>query len=225
MDRARRHRICRKWGACVTLMPMDPATDPPRPSLRDHVRDKLPEIFIEACSVALAVVLALTVDNWKDERKLDRQAEALREAVAAEIRSNLEELDKVLPRIDSNIDEAERIVKSEAEREQASRLVVTSAVLTAAAWETTQSSDNAVERLDPSWRIKVAKAYELQEQYQRQQQAAMDALVEFTTRREESPEEEDMVKALFYQVRMQKAGNLELTGAYRELLAQEAPAR
>lgn len=204
---------------------MNAAADPPRSRLRDHVRDKLPEIFIEACSVALAVVLALAVDNWKDERKLDRQAAALRDAVAAEIRSNLEELDKVRPRIDSNIDEAERVVKSEVGRDEPSKLVVTSAVLTAAAWETTQSSDNAVERLDPAWRIKVAKAYELQEQYQRQQQAAMDALVEFTTRRDQSPEEEDLVKALFFQVRMQKAGNLELTGAYRELLAQETPAR
>lgn len=200
---------------------MDQATSTPRPRLRDHIREKLPEIFVEAFSVALAVVLALAVDNWRDERTLNRQAAALRQAVAAEMRSNLEELRRVLPKIDSNLADAERAVKSEDEREQASRLVVTSAVLTAAAWQTTQTSNNAVERLPAAWRIEVAKAYELQELYQRQQQAAMDALVEFTTRREGSSSEEDLIKTLFYQVRMQKAGNLELTGAYLELLELE----
>ncbi|MCL1636095.1 hypothetical protein M2650_15845 [Luteimonas sp. SX5] len=200
---------------------MDQATTTPRPRLRDHIREKLPEIFVEAFSVALAVVLALAVDNWRDERTLNRQAAALRQAVAAEMRSNLEELRRVLPKIDANLADAERAVKSEDEREQASRLVVTSAVLTAAAWQTTQTSNNAVERLPAAWRIEVAKAYELQELYQRQQQSAMDALVEFTTRREGSPSEEDLIKTLFYQVRMQKAGNLELTGAYLELLELE----
>lgn len=200
---------------------MNDATAAPRPRLRDHIRDKLPEILVEAFSVALAVVLALAVDNWRDERMLNRQAAALRQAVAAEMRSNLEELQRVLPKIDANQREAEGIVKSEGERDQASRLVVTSAVLTAAAWQTTQTSNNAVERLPAAWRIKVAKAYELQELYQRQQQAAMDALVAFTTRREGNPSEEDLIKTLFYQVRMQKAGNLELSGAYLELLQQE----
>lgn len=206
-------------------MPTNDATAAPRPRLRDHIRDKLPEILVEAFSVALAVVLALAVDNWRDERMLNRQALALRQAVAAEMRSNLEELRRVLPKIDANQREAEGVVKSEGERDQASKLVVTSAVLTAAAWQTTQTSNNAVERLPAAWRIKVAKAYELQELYQRQQQAAMDALVEFTTRREGNPSEEDLIKTLFYQVRMQKAGNLELSGAYLELLEQEPSMR
>lgn len=204
---------------------MDPAADPPRPRLRDHIREKLPEIAIEAFSVALAVGLALAIDNWKEDRSLNRQANALREAVAAEMRSNLDELQRVLPKINSNLAEAEQVVKSEADAEQASRLAVTSAVLTAAAWQTTQNSNNAVERLSPAWRIKVAKAYELQELYQRQQEAAMDALVQFTTRREGRASDEELIKTLFYQVRMQKAGNLELTSAYLELLEQEAPER
>ncbi|HJR73933.1 MAG TPA: hypothetical protein VJ806_09890 [Luteimonas sp.] len=205
---------------------MNPAADPPpRPRLRDHVREKLPEILIEAFSVALAVGLALAIDNWKEDRSLNRQANALRDAVAAEMRSNLEELQRVLPKINSNLAEAEQVVKSEADAEQASRLAVTSAVLTAAAWQTTQNSNNAVERLSPAWRIKVAKAYELQELYQRQQEAAMDALVQFTTRREGRVSDEELIKTLFYQVRMQKAGNLELTGAYLELLEEEAPQR
>ncbi len=204
---------------------MTPAADPPRPRLRDHVREKLPEILIEAFSVALAVGLALAIDNWKEDRALNRQANALRDAVAAEMRSNLEELQRVLPKITSNLAEAEQVVKSEADTEQGSRLAVTSAVLTAAAWQTTQNSNNAVERLSPAWRIKVAKAYELQELYQRQQEAAMDALVQFTTRREGRASDEELIKTLFYQVRMQKAGNLELTGAYLELLEEEAPQR
>lgn len=204
---------------------MNDATAVRRPGLRHHIREKLPEILVEAFSVALAVVLALAVDNWRDERMLNRQAAALRQAVAAEMRSNLEELQRVLPKIDANLREVEGVVKSEGEPGQASGLVVTSAVLTAAAWQTTQTSNNAVERLDAPWRIKVAKAYELQELYQRQQQAAMDALVQFTTRREGSPGEEDLVKTLFYQVRMQKAGNLELSGAYLELLEQEPSVR
>lgn len=204
---------------------MTPAADPPRPRLRDHVREKLPEILIEAFSVALAVGLALAIDNWKEDRALNRQANALRDAVAAEMRSNLEELQRVLPKINSNLAEAEQVVKSEADTEQGSRLAVTSAVLTAAAWQTTQNSNNAVERLSPAWRIKVAKAYELQELYQRQQEAAMDALVQFTTRREGRASDEELIKTLFYQVRMQKAGNLELTGAYLELLEEEAPQR
>ncbi len=204
---------------------MTPAADPPRPRLRDHVREKLPEILIEAFSVALAVGLALAIDNWKEDRALNRQANALRDAVAAEMRSNLEELQRVLPKINSNLAEAEQVVKSEADAEQGSRLAVTSAVLTAAAWQTTQNSNNAVERLSPAWRIKVAKAYELQELYQRQQEAAMDALVQFTTRREGRASDEELIKTLFYQVRMQKAGNLELTSAYLELLEEEAPQR
>jgi len=204
---------------------MTPNADPPRPRLRDHVREKLPEIAIEAFSVALAVGLALAIDNWKEDRSLNRQAGALRKAVAAEMRSNLDELQRVLPRINSNLAEAEFIVKSEAEEDQPSQLEVTAAVLTAAAWQTTQNSNNAVERLPPAWRIKVAKAYELQELYQRQQEAAMDALVAFTTRREGRASDEELVKALFYQVRMQKAGNLELTSAYLELLELEAPER
>lgn len=206
---------------------MTPAADPPpRPRLRDHIREKLPEIAIEAFSVALAVGLALAIDNWKEDRSLNRQANALRQAVAAEMRSNLDELQRVLPKINDNLAEAEAIVKSEsATEQQPSGLGVTSAVLTAAAWQTTQNSNNAVERLSPAWRIKVAKAYELQELYQRQQEAAMDALVAFTTRREGRASDEELVKTLFYQVRMQKAGNLELTSAYLELLEQEAPQR
>lgn len=209
------------------MEPMNPAADPPpRPRLRDHIREKLPEIAVEAFSVALAVGLALAIDNWKEDRSLNRQAGALRQAVAAEMRSNRDELRRVLPKINSNLAEAERIVKSEsAAEQQPSQLEVTSAVLTAAAWQTTQNSNNAVERLPPAWRIKVAKAYELQELYQRQQEAAMDALVAFTTRREGRASDEELVKALFYQVRMQKAGNLELTSAYLELLEQEAPER
>jgi len=205
---------------------MTPAADPPpRPRLRDHIREKLPEIAVEAFSVALAVGLALAIDNWKEDRSLNRQANALRQAVAAEMRSNLDELQRVLPKINSNLAEAEHVVKSEADAEQPSRLEVTSAVLTAAAWQTTQNSNNAVERLSPAWRIKVAKAYELQELYQRQQESAMDALVQFTTRREGRASDEELIKTLFYQVRMQKAGNLELTSAYLELLEQEAPER
>jgi hypothetical protein len=208
------------------MTPMTPAADPPpRPRLRDHIREKLPEIAIEAFSVALAVGLALAIDNWKEDRSLNRQANALRQAVAAEMRSNLDELQRVLPKINSNLAEAEHVVKSEADAEQPSRLEVTSAVLTAAAWQTTQNSNNAVERLSPAWRIKVAKAYELQELYQRQQESAMDALVQFTTRREGRASDEELIKTLFYQVRMQKAGNLELTSAYLELLEQEAPER
>ncbi|WP_189644684.1 hypothetical protein [Luteimonas gilva] len=205
---------------------MTPAADPPpRPRLRDHIREKLPEIAVEAFSVALAVGLALAIDNWKEDRSLNRQANALRQAVAAEMRSNLDELQRVLPKINSNLAEAEHVVKSETDAEQPSRLEVTSAVLTAAAWQTTQNSNNAVERLSPAWRIKVAKAYELQELYQRQQESAMDALVQFTTRREGRASDEELIKTLFYQVRMQKAGNLELTSAYLELLEQEAPER
>lgn len=205
---------------------MNPAADPPpRPRLRDHIREKLPEIAVEAFSVALAVGLALAIDNWKEDRSLNRQAGALRQAVAAEMRSNLDELRRVLPKINDNLAEAERIVKTETDAEQPSRLGVTSAVLTAAAWQTTQNSNNAVERLQPAWRIKVAKAYELQELYQRQQEAAMDALVQFTTRREGRASDEELIKTLFYQVRMQKAGNLELTSAYLELLEEEAPLR
>jgi len=208
------------------MTPMTPAADPPpRPRLRDHIREKLPEIAIEAFSVALAVGLALAIDNWKEDRSLNRQANALRQAVAAEMRSNLDELQRVLPKINSNLAEAEHVVKSETDAEQPSRLEVTSAVLTAAAWQTTQNSNNAVERLSPAWRIKVAKAYELQELYQRQQESAMDALVQFTTRREGRASDEELIKTLFYQVRMQKAGNLELTSAYLELLEQEAPER
>lgn len=203
---------------------MNDDTDRPRQGLREHLRDKLPEIFIEACSVALAVVLALALDNWRDDRALDRQAAALRHAVAAEMQSNLDELEQVQPKIDSNLAQAERLVRAKAGDDPSSNVVVTSAVLTAAAWETTQSSNNAIERLDPGWQIKVAKAYELQELYQRRQEAAMDALVRFTTTSPGSSDEKDLQKMLFMQVRMQKAVNQELTGAYRELLAQEPPA-
>jgi hypothetical protein len=188
-----------------------------RGRVRDRLYDKLPEILIEACSVALAVVLALWANDWSGDRQLDREASVLQSAVVAELRSNLVDLDDGRPSLQRGLDDARRFVGPDGDQMHALDFTVDLSLLSAAAWQTTQSSQ-ASQRMGTDWRVETAKVYELQALYQRQQEATLAALNTFAVLgNDERPRPAD-VRALEAQMRTMMTLNQQLSQRYRSLL-------
>ena len=191
-------------------------------SLRSRLSEKLPEILIEAASVAFAVVLALWANDWNSARQLDRDAASLKSAVVSELRSNLADLDDGRPKLQQGIDDAQRFLGPDGEKVHALNFTVRVSLLSAAAWQTTQLSQ-ASQRLDADWRVRVAKVYELQGLYQRQQEATMVGLNAFgALGRDERPTPAS-VRAFETQMRTMLTLNRQLAQAYHELLDSAPP--
>jgi hypothetical protein len=197
---------------------MSEATHPHlRTGLVRRLRAKLPEILIEACSVALAVVLALWANDWSDNRRLDAQASELKAAVASELRSNLADLADSRPGLQRAIDDAHHYLEPDGRQVHSLQFNVRLSLLSAAAWQTVQSS-NAVQRLEPDWRIRVAKVYELQALYQRQQESTLGALNAIAIDDKDERPSSASVRALDTQMRTMMGLNQQLDAQYRALL-------
>lgn len=197
------------------LAPMEPAD---RPKFSDRLREKLPEILIEACSVALAVVLALWASEWRDNRELDRDAAQRKQAVAAEIRGNLAELESARPMLLKNLDTARKYLRPEnAEKTRSLEFNLQLSLLSAAAWNTAQSAESA-RRLESEWSIPIARTYELQALYQRQQELAMDTLAGLGAEGEDQPPSHRSVREMAHSLSTLIDLNEQLTAAYKQRL-------
>lgn len=188
-----------------------------RPRFSDRLREKLPEILIEACSVALAVVLALWASDWRDNRELDRDAAQRKQAVAAEIRGNLQELESAAPMLQKNLDVARGYLKPEGANTNSLEFNLQLSLLSAAAWNTAQTSESA-RRLESEWSIPVARTYELQALYQRQQESAMDTLARIAAIGEEQRPSRQSVRELAHSISTLIELNKQLAAAYRQRL-------
>jgi hypothetical protein len=146
-----------------------------RPVLRERLRDKLPEILIEAASVVLALLLALAVNEWHDRRQENERAADARRAILAELRANAAEigssrvaLKEIVQTLHGALDDS---------KPAASKLKVDLGIslLSAAAWRAALATQVS-QRIDFEWITRVAKVYELQDNFLRMQNAAIDQL-------------------------------------------------
>jgi hypothetical protein len=143
--------------------------------LRERLRDKLPEILIEAASVVLALLLALAVNEWHDRRQENERAYDARRAILAELRANSGEIKSsraALKGIVQTLRDALDDSKPEAGKLQINLGI---SLLSAAAWRAALATQ-ASQRIDFDWITRVAKVYELQDNFQRVQNAAIDQL-------------------------------------------------
>ena len=125
----------------------------------ERLRAKLPEVLFEAVSIVFAVLLALAVDEWRDDRAQRQAAERARQAILAEVRTNQDQLRRVLER---NARWRQQIVDTLADPcgiPDGMKPSMSWAQLSSAAWRTAQSTQ-AAQRFDYGWLISVAQLYE-----------------------------------------------------------------
>ncbi len=147
----------------------------PRARLRERLRDKLPEIFIEAGSVVLALLLAFAINEWHDRRQEDERATVAREAILRELHANSSEiastrsaLAPILASLRGALDE------TQAEPRKL-EVNLNLSLLSSAAWHAALATQ-ASQRIDFEWMTRVAKVYELQDNFLHVQEAAVDQL-------------------------------------------------
>ncbi|MBA8888220.1 hypothetical protein FHW12_002444 [Dokdonella fugitiva] len=147
----------------------------PRARLRERLRDKLPEIFIEAGSVVLALLLAFAINEWHDRRQEEERAAVAREAILRELHANASEiastrnaLAPILASLRGALDE------TQAEPRKL-EVNLNLSLLSSAAWHAALATQ-ASQRIDFEWMTRVAKVYELQDNFLHVQEAAVDEL-------------------------------------------------
>lgn len=146
-----------------------------RPSLAVRLRERLPEILIEAASVVVALLLALAINNWSEERQQDQRADAARAAILVELKENRSELASVQPNIRDTLERLRAAVSSEAAQPTQLRIELDIALLSSAAWQAAATT-RASQSIDLTWITRMAKVYELQDNFQRVQNLAVDQL-------------------------------------------------
>jgi hypothetical protein len=152
-------------------MPL-PSSAPP---LRERLREKLPEILIEAASVVIAVLLAMAVNQWHDDQQERERASAARNAIVAELRENRQELDSALPKLKGIVSELKDALDEKKPHPSEMNVNLGISLLSAAAWHAALATQ-ASQRIDFAWMTRIAKVYELQENFLRVQNAAIDQL-------------------------------------------------
>ena len=192
----------------------------PRATLRARLALRLPEILIEALFLLVAVVLAFAVEEWREERELDRIAAEARSAIVEELKHNHDEL------LESRQDITDAIARLETAlaAESPTLTGVTSnfeiALLSTAAWRSAQSME-AARRMDHTWMLTVARAYEFQALYEQAQWAALDANMTFTAANGEAARADAARRALA-RIRFLAAMGRGLEGDYDDILAEIA---
>jgi hypothetical protein len=147
-----------------------------RPGLRERLLEKLPEILIEAASVVIALLLALALNQWNENRETRTRADAARAAILGELRANREEIGEQIPKLKAIVSTLSATASGSTpppSREMQVNLGV--ALLSAAAWHAALATQ-ASQTIDFAWMTRVAKVYELQDNYVRVQNLAIDQL-------------------------------------------------
>lgn len=143
--------------------------------LRERLRDKLPEILIEAASVVLALLLALAVNEWHDRRQEDERAAVARRAILAELRANSAEIRSSRGALKEIVQTLRGALDDSKPAMDKLQINLGISLLSAAAWRAALATQ-ASQRLEFDWITRVAKVYELQDNFLRVQNAAIDQL-------------------------------------------------
>jgi hypothetical protein len=206
---------------------MQPTAEPhvpaaaPRTTIRARIAARLPEILIEALFLLIAVVLAFAVEEWREERELDRIAEEARSAIVQELEHNHDELLESRQDITDAIAALETALAAPEPSAQALRDVSGDfeiALLSTAAWRSAQSME-AARRMDHTWMLTVARAYEFQALYEQAQWAALDANLTFMAARDEADRPE-IARRLLARIRFLASLGRGLEGDYDDILAE-----
>jgi len=146
-----------------------------RVPLRERLREKLPEILIEAGSVVVALSLALALNGWHERMQERERADTARAAILAELRENRNETVGAQPALKTAVADLTAALDESKPEPHELEVKLKISLLSAAAWHAalaTQASQN----IDFAWMTRIAKVYELQENYIRAQNVALDQL-------------------------------------------------
>lgn len=174
----RARHASRGGGLSISIGRMDPtpAPEPPRAAPDPAPAWRFRDVYVQALFTLIAVVLAFAVEEWREERELDRIVEEARQAIVQELQHNREELLESRRDTLATVKTLETAVAtpggtaSPALRELGFEL----ALLSTAAWRSAQSMDVA-RRIDQTWMLQAARAYELQALYEQTQWSAVEA--------------------------------------------------
>lgn len=204
------------------LPPAEPAPPAaPGPTLGARLGERLPQIVIEALFVLIAVVLAFLVEEWREERELDRIAEEARHAIMQELQHNHDELLESRQDITDAIAALETALAAESPTLAGVTSNFEIALLSTAAWRSAQSME-AARRMDHTWMLTVARAYEFQALYEQAEWAALDANMTFAAAHGEPARAEAARRALA-RIRFLGALGRGLEGDYDDILTPRGP--
>lgn len=144
-------------------------------SLRERLAEKLPEILIEAASVVLVLLLALALNGWNEDREIRARASAARAAILAELGENRQEIRDAQPKLKAIIAELSAALGKDPPSSHELHVNLGISLLSEAAWRAALATQ-ASQTIDFAWMTRVAKVYELQENYLRAQGLAVDQL-------------------------------------------------
>lgn len=144
-------------------------------SLRVRLREKLPEILIEAASVVIALLLALALNSWNDARHDRERATAARAAILAELRGNRVELAAAQSKLKDIVAELNAALDPDKPEPHELKVELGVSLLSSAAWHAALATQ-ASQDLDFDWIRRIARVYELQDNYLRVQNVAVDQL-------------------------------------------------
>ena len=154
---------------------MDPELTTGRTTLRERLREKLPEILIEAASVVIALLLALAINAWNQDRELRERADTARAGILAELRTNRDDLDAARPKLREIVESLREKLAKDAPEPHEVTVLLGVTQLSSAAWRAALATD-AMRTVDFAWISEVARVYEVQDEYLRLQQNALDQI-------------------------------------------------
>jgi len=154
---------------------MDPESTTGRTTLRERLREKLPEILIEAASVVIALLLALAINAWNQDRELRERADTARAGILAELRTNRDDLDAARPKLREIVESLREKLAKDAPEPHEVTVLLGVTQLSSAAWRAALATD-AMRTVDFAWISEVARVYEVQDEYLRLQQNALDQI-------------------------------------------------
>ena len=144
-------------------------------SLRVRLREKLPEMLIEAGSVVVALLLALALNSWNDARHDRERATAARAAILAELRGNRVELADAQSKLKDIVADLTAALDPDKPEPHELKIDLGVSLLSSAAWHAALATQ-ASQDLDFDWIRRIARVYELQDNYLRVQNVAVDQL-------------------------------------------------
>lgn len=146
-----------------------------RTPLRERLREKLPEILIEAGSIVVALLLAFAVNGWNERRQESERAEAARSAILAELRANQQEIESARSTLKDIVATLQGTLHDSKPATHELHVNFGISLLSSAAWRAALATQ-ASQRIDFAWITRIAKLYELQDNFLRVQGAAVDQL-------------------------------------------------
>jgi hypothetical protein len=157
-----------------------------RPPLRTRLREKLPEILIEAGSIVIALLLAQAVGVWHEHQEQRELAARARTAIISELRENAGELERMRTQTKTIVDDLNAAADPKQPPHNTLLIKMSLALLSGAAWHAALAN-GAIQHLDYTWTVRVAKVYELQDLVLHAQSIAADQITDVSDAEKDSP--------------------------------------